>query len=89
MQMAGQLQPIHVKSLLDEELVIAQRQEPIVDPRAEEIAEMREQTLFRGTGFLQVTTQYTRMSANIHHSEVIVVRSALTQTQHKPSVDTE
>lgn len=44
-----------MKPLLGKKLVITQRQESIVDPGVEEIAEMREQTLFRRTGFLQVT----------------------------------
>lgn len=58
MQITRQLQPVHIQLLLEVDLAVPQTKKLVVDPCIVEIAVLREEQLFRGTGFSEVTIAY-------------------------------
>lgn len=94
MQEPSQLQSIHSQTLLNQDLMIAPKQELIVNLIVK-IAKFREEALLQGTGFLQMTTgQHSPLVRTVLSDEQdkgfrTRTPDRLTQKPHTPSVDTE
>lgn len=77
MQITRQLQPVHIQLLLEVDLAVPQTKKLVMDPCIVEIAVLREELLFRGTGFSEVTIldQYLQQA---HGNEGRVSRDRIT-----------